>query len=314
MRPKALIIEPVHQVLLDRLTASGYEYTLVKQLSKEEALNLLPSCQGLITSNKLYVDRELIDAGSQLKWIGRMGSGMEIIDVPYAASKGILCVSSPEGNADAVAEQALGMLLSLLHNVVKSHTELQRGIWQRDANRGSELSYKKVGIIGYGNNGRRFADRLLAMGCTVYVYDPYVSDYVRPGLIACDKLADMYPHIDVLSFHVPLTDLTRHYFNDVMLDAVEKAFYLINLSRGAVADLSAVERGLLSGKIKGAAIDVWEQEPVTEITYADHAVFTRLIQRPDFIGTAHIGGYSHEATYKMSYYVAEKLEPLLQQE
>ncbi len=313
MRPRALIIEPVHQVLLDKLLACGYEYTLVRQISKQEALELLPAYQGLITSNKLYVDKELIDAGSGLKWIGRMGSGMEIIDVPYAVSKGILCVSSPEGNANAVAEQALGMLLSLLHNVVKSHNELQRMVWQRDANRGSELSYKKIGIIGYGNNGSLFAEKLLAMGCTVYVYDPYVSGYEKPGLVPCASLEELYPHIDVLSFHVPLTDLTRHYFNDVMLEAVQKEFYLVNLSRGGVVDLAAVERGLLSGKIKGAAIDVWEQEPVTEVSQADHEIFARLIQRPDFIGTAHIGGYSHEATYKMSYYVAQKLESLLRQ-
>lgn len=314
MKPKALIIEPVHQVLLDRLAAFGYEYTLVKQLSKQEALEILPSYQGLITSNKLYVDKDLIDAGHQLKWIGRMGSGMEIIDVPYAGSKGILCVSSPEGNANAVAEQALGMLLALLHNVVKSHNELSRMIWQRDANRGNELSYMKVGIIGYGNNGSRFAEKLLAMGCTVYVYDPHVSGYEKPNLVACTTLEDMYPHIDVLSFHVPLTDLTMHYFNEVMLDAIQKDFYLVNLSRGAVVKLAAVEKGMLSGKIKGAAIDVWEQEPVTDTAQADHSVFSRLIQRSDFIGTAHIGGYSHEATYKMSYYVAEKLEPLLRED
>lgn len=313
MRPRALIIEPVHQVLLDKLLACGYEYTLVRQISKQEALEALPAYQGLITSNKLYVDKELIDAGSGLKWIGRMGSGMEIIDVPYATSKGILCVSSPEGNANAVAEQALGMLLSLLHNVVKSHNELQHMVWQRDANRGSELRYKKIGIIGYGNNGRLFAEKLLAMGCTVYVYDPYVSGYEKPGLVPCASLEELYPHIDVLSFHVPLTDLTRHYFNDIMLETVRKDFYLVNLSRGAIVDLAAVERGLLSGKIKGAAIDVWEQEPVTEVSRAGHDIFARLIQRPDFIGTAHIGGYSHEATYKMSYYVAQKLEPLLRQ-
>lgn len=311
MKPKALIIEPIHSVLLDKLDEMGYEYTIVKTLSKADALMELPQYQGLITSNKLRVDKDLIDAGKQLRWIGRMGSGMEIIDVPYAHAKGIACISSPEGNANAVGEQALGMLLSLLHNVVKSHNELQKGIWQRDENRGTELYYKKAGIIGYGNNGSNFAAKLLALGCTVYVYDPYTTIVPQEKLIVCEHLADMYPHIDILSFHVPLNEETHHYFNGAMLHAIARDFYFINLSRGGVADLRAVQEGMLSGKIKGAAIDVWEQEPVTKPTQRDYPVFAQLIQMPNFIGTSHVGGYSHEATYKMSYYVAEKLEQLL---
>jgi D-3-phosphoglycerate dehydrogenase len=311
MTPKALIIEPVHPVLLDKLTLLGYEYTLVKELSKTNALEILPQYQGLITSNKLYVDKDLIDAGSALQWIGRMGSGMEIIDVPYAQSKGITCVSSPEGNANAVAEQALGMLLSLLHCVVKSHTELQKNIWLRDENRGSELSYKKVGIIGYGHNGSLFAQKLMAMGCTVYVYDPYKTIEGNQQLIVCHSLDAMYPYIDVLSFHVPLNETTYHYFDHTMLSKINKEFILLNLSRGGIIDLTAVADGMQTGKIKGAAIDVWEQEPITQTTQKDFQLFTQMIQLPNFIGTAHIGGYSHEATYKMSYYVAEKIAQLL---
>src|SRR5690606_33885268 len=140
MRWKALIIEPIHPVLLATLDELEYEYTLVKNISKQATIQIIDQYHGIITSNKLYIDKEIIDAGIQLKWIGRMGSGMEIIDVDYATTKGIVCMSSPEGNANAVAEQALGMYLSLRHNIVKSHLQLLNNVWQRDENRGDEIS------------------------------------------------------------------------------------------------------------------------------------------------------------------------------
>ncbi len=307
---KALIIEPVHPVLLQKLDELGYSYTLYKQLCKADAMEVLPAYHGLITSNKLYVDKDLIDAGSQLEWIGRMGSGMEIIDVAYAQKKGIACINSPEGNANAVAEQALGMLLSLLHNTQKSHLELMEDIWLRDENRGTELKYRKVGIVGYGNNGSLFASKLVAMGCEVYAFDPFVKNYGSKQIHECTHIDEMLSNIDVLSFHVPLNDTTKHYFNDTMLNTIANPFYLLNLSRGAVVDLSSVAKGMDTGKILGAAIDVWEQEPITLPTQADYAVFRTLISKPNFIGTAHIGGYSHQATYLMSAIVADKIAQL----
>lgn len=309
--PKALIIEPVHPVLLTSLKELGYDYTLVKHISKDDALSQIGSYEGLITSNKLYVDKDIIDAGIQLKWIGRMGSGMEIIDVPYATSKGIYCVNSPEGNANAVAEQALGMLLCLLHNVVKSHLELQDNIWLRDENRGSELNEKIVGLIGYGNNGSRFGEKLLAMGCRVIAFDPYITIQETDYLKQAKHIEEVYDQADILSYHVPLTQETYHYFNDSVLNSLKKSVYLLNLSRGAVVDLNTVSNGLENGKILGCGIDVWEEEPVVSINNRDAVAFSKIKVHPHAIVTAHIGGYSHEATYKMSFIVAEKLRKYL---
>lgn len=307
---KALLIAPVHQVIIDELNDLGYECNVVTSINKEEALKIISQYHGLITSNKLFVDQELIDAGVQLEWIGRMGSGMEIIDVPYANNKGIVCVSSPEGNANAVAEQALGMLLALKHNIVKSHLELQNNIWDRDGNRGNEIIGQTVGIIGYGNNGSLFAQKLAALGLEVLAYDPYKSDFSNTHIQEANSLQVIYDRASIVSFHVPLKDETIHYFNDEFLDLMKHPFILINLSRGNVVDLNTVQKGLQSGKIVGAALDVWPEEPITSAEATHHNVFTELMKLPNFIGTTHIGGYSHEATYKMSYYVAEKLKKI----
>lgn len=305
---KALLISPVHQVILDELASMGYTCDVVKSITKEEALNVLGNYQGLITSNKLYVDKELIDAGNQLLWIGRMGSGMEIIDVPYASEKGIVCVSSPEGNANAVAEQAVGMLLSLKHNIVKSHLELLQNHWDRDGNRGTEIIGNTIGIIGYGNNGSLFAKKLVALGMKVIAYDPYVHEINDEGVTKATSLEEIYIHAQMISFHVPLTAETKLYFDASFLRNMKQPFMLLNISRGGVVDLDTVLGGMNSGKILAAAIDVWPEEPITVPEAAHYETFTKLMQLPNFIGTTHIGGYSHEATYKMSYYVAEKLK------
>jgi len=307
---KALIIEPVHPVLLEELDALGYTYSLVKKISKEEALEQIADYEGLITSNKLYVDKDLIDAGVKLKWIGRMGSGMEIIDVPYAQSKNIVCVSSPEGNANAVAEQALGSLLALKNNLLKSHQELKHDVWLRDENRGDEIENSKVGIIGYGHNGSRFAAKLAALGVTVYAFDPYVQGFGTTNVIECATLEELQNEVEVVSFHVPLNPSTAHYFNADFYAKMKRPFMLLNLSRGSVVDFEVLERGLEEGKITAAAIDVWPEEPVTQQSAPTYPTFTRLMQRDNFIGTAHIGGYSHQATYKMSYFVAQKLKAI----
>ncbi len=310
MALQALIIEPVHPVLLETLSELGYTYKLVKSMTTEEAIAEISAYQGIITSNKLYINKAIIDAGTQLKWIGRMGSGMEIIDVPYAQSKGIVCINSPEGNANAVAEQALGMYLSLQHRIVKSHVQLQNNIFQRDENRGFEIENTVAGIIGFGNNGRLFAQKLAALGVHVYAYDNALQGYDAPNITACDSLDQIYKHATMLSFHVPLNDTTFHYFDTTFLNAMQQPFTLLNLSRGSILDLDIVLNGMQSGKILAAGIDVWPEEPITSENAKHYATFQALMKFPLFIGTAHIGGYTHEATYKMSYYVAMKIKSM----
>jgi D-3-phosphoglycerate dehydrogenase len=307
---KVLIVAPVHEVLLQQLVLWGYEYELHDHLSQEQALALVHGYEGIITSTRLQLDKAFLDKAVHLKWIGRMGSGMEIIDTAYADLKGIHYFSSPEGNANAVAEQALGMLLSLQHRILAGHRELQQGIWQREENRGFEIEGLTAGIIGYGHNGSAFARKLKLMEVQVLAYDKYRTGYEEPGITECADLERIYAEADILSFHVPLTEETRHYFNEEWLHKMHRNFVLLNLSRGAVVRLAAVVQGFKEGRIKAAGLDVWEQEPLARMDVSVKASFDYLIGLPHFIGTPHIGGYTVEALYKMSKALVLKLSPL----
>lgn len=307
MRKKVLIATVVHHILIQFLEEQGYECITDLKVDYEEVIKKASLFEGIITSNKLPVDKELIKAASQLKWVGRMGSGMEIIDVPYAQSKGIRCFSSPEGNANAVAEQALGMLLALQHRIFSSAREVSGGIWRRDENRGIEIAGLSAGIIGYGNNGSAFARKLMAMDVNVYAYDKYSAITPEKQLTVCDDLGNLYEQCDIISFHVPLNIETHHYFNYSFLTAMKKTFTLLNLSRGEVVDTAALFQGLKSGKIVGAAVDVWEKEPLSHMEGAMKQMVDEMLQMDNFIGTPHIGGYSIQAIYRMSYFLMEKI-------
>lgn len=303
-----LIVAQVHPILIEKLVDTGYQCAIREELSREQCLEIIAGYEGLITSNRLRVDAGVIDAGTRLEWIGRLGSGMEIIDTEYARQKGVSCFSSPEGNANAVAEQALGMLLALQHHILKAHMEMRKGQWLRDENRGTEIAGKTAGIIGLGNNGSAFARKLMAMGVSVLAYDKYKNNYDLPGIQACDNLDLIFNNADIISFHVPLHAETRYYFHDDFLRSMRNNFVLLNLSRGPVVSLTSVYEGIKQGKITAAALDVWEQEPYWLMPEALKAIADELMSLPNFIGTPHIGGYSVEALYKMSRYLAEKIE------
>lgn len=310
MKRKVLIATVIHPVLADFLIKEGHDCITDLHINYNEVINRIDQFEGIITSNKLPVDRQLIDAASQLKWVGRMGSGMEIIDVGYAETKGIECFSSPEGNANSVAEQALGVLLALQHRIFQAAQEVKQGIWKRDENRGQEIEELSAGIIGYGNNGRAFARKLMALGVHVYAYDKYVS--IQPDddrrLTICDSLDEIYTQCDIVSFHVPLNTETHHYFNSGFLSSMHKPFVLLNLSRGGIVDTMALYEGLKAGKISGAGLDVWEQEPLSLMQGDLKQMTSEMLAMDNFIGTPHIGGYSVQAVYKMSFFLMEKIK------
>jgi len=303
MANKVFIATKVHPVLTTQLITAGYICVTDQEAHIHKIADELA---GIITSNKLNVTADLIDQLPHLRWVGRLGSGMEIIDTEYAQSKGIACFSSPEGNANAVAEQALGMLLALQHHILKAHMELKAGVWEREPNRGTELEGKIAGIIGYGNNGKAFAQKLRSMGVSVLAYDKYKTGFDEPG-ITCMDIRALFEQADILSFHVPLNAETYHYFNTSWLHQLQHPVTLLNLSRGAVVHTEAVLAGIHSGKITGAALDVWEQEPLSTASEAYKKTAEALLKLPNFIGTPHIGGYTSEALYKMSRALAEKI-------
>jgi D-3-phosphoglycerate dehydrogenase len=308
---RVLVITRIHTSLENFLKDRGYSIDFGEDTPVADLYNLLHQYEGIVTSTKLKFDREVLDKASHLKWIARMGSGMEQIDLLYAQERGIHCISSPEGNANAVAEQALGMLLSLKHNILRGHLELKDGVWQREENRGYEIEGKNAGIIGLGNNGMAFAKKLALLGCNVLGYDIEPKPNLPAGVLQATDIAELYNTCDIISFHVPYNKETHHYFDQQFLIKMRHPFVLLNLSRGKIVAQSAVLEGLQSGKLVGAALDVWEQEPISKMPEDMIEIAHSLLSHPQFIGTPHIGGYTHEAIYKMSHTLQLKLEDII---
>ncbi len=307
---KVLIAAHVHSVLTEGLLAAGYELIDMQSVSQDEALQIIPECTGVVTSTRLLIDATFLKKATSLKWIGRMGSGMEIIDVKTATEKGIICFSSPEGNRNAVAEHALGMLLSLTKKISSSHAEVKNGLWNREVNRGIELEGKTIAIIGFGNTGRALAKKLSGMEMRILAYDKYHQIEASETIIPCPDLQTIFQEADVVSFHVPMQQDTHHYCNTAFIEQMTKPFLLVNTSRGNVVDTVALQKGLHSGKIMGAALDVLEEEPLEKMTKSLRGVVNSLLLLQQVIITPHIAGYSKESLYKMSALLREKIVTL----
>lgn len=304
---KVLITAKVHPFLIGELESKGFSVQYEPSISYDGVKEAIHDCTGLIVTTRVKVDREVLDLAAKLQWIGRLGSGMELIDVAYAESKGIRCASSPEGNRDTVGEQAVGMLIMLMHNLLKSNLELRQGIWERDGNRAWELGGKTAGIIGYGHTGYAFAQRLRGFGMRILAYDKYKTgfsdEYVREA-----DLATIFTEADIVSLHLPLTDETRHFANSAFFASFTKPVWFINTSRGKVVSTADVVTALKEGTIAGACLDVLENEKLETYSPAEQEQFRFLLADPRVVLTPHIAGYSHEASIKMAETVLRKLE------
>jgi len=306
MALKIIITAPVHPFLLDTFQQKGYTVQYEPAMSYEQLMKQINTAHGLIVTTRLKIDAAILEKAHQLKWIGRIGSGMELIDTELAASKNIVCVSSPEGNRTTVGEHTLGLLLSLMNRIQSSYKEVREGKWIRDANRADELTGKTVGIIGFGNTGSAFAKLLSGFDVEILVHDIYKTGF-ETAQIKAATLEMIQAHADVVSLHLPLTSLTHHYANASFFNALKKKPYFISTCRGSVTETAAVLAAIQNKQIRGVGLDVLEKEPISLHTGQEMAVLEALMMHPNCIITPHIAGYSHEAYYKMSKVVLEKL-------
>ena len=313
MAVRILFLDSNHPSLIETLREKGYQCDEDYSGSKEEIEKKISDYEGLVIRSRFRIDRKFLDAGTKLKCIARAGAGMENIDVEYAESKTIRCVHAPEGNRDAVGEQAVGMLLALMNNLLRADQEVRRGEWRREENRGYELQGKTVGIIGYGNMGTAFAEKLRGFGVTILAFDKYKTGFGNE-FVKESAMEDIFAQADIVSLHLPLTDETNYLVNDVFLSRFAKPIWLINTARGKNLETAALVRHLEKGTVRGACLDVLEYESVSfEKLDASQLPesFRYLIASDKVILSPHIAGWTFESHEKIARVLAAKMIAVL---
>lgn len=303
---KILFIDPVHPLLWKALSKKNFECVEGYALSKDETQQIIGDFDGIVIRSRFKIDSAFLDTCKDLKFIARSGSGLENIDVSYAQAKGIHCINASEGNAQAVAEHALAMILSLLNNLNKADAEVRKGIWQRSQNRGYELYGKTVGIIGYGNTGSAFAKLLNGFDCTVLSYDKYLESFTTNWARKVE-MNEIFEHADILSLHLPLTEESTYLVEEKYISRFKKPIYLINTSRGKCVHTKTVLSALNDGRLSGACLDVLEFEKTSFNETFFSKELNELIRSEKVILSPHIAGWTHESYQKLSKVLLAKI-------
>jgi len=307
---KILHLDSNHPLLLSQLNDLGFTNHEDYIASKSEIEAKISEYDGMVIRSRFSIDKSFLDAATNLKFIGRVGAGLENIDCDYAEKKGIHLISAPEGNRNAVGEHALGMLLSLFNKLNKADKEVRQGKWLREDNRGLELDGKTVGLIGYGNMGKAFAKKLKGFDVEVLCYDikTDVGDANAKQVI----LEELKAKSDVLSLHIPQTDLTLNMINLDFINGFKKSFWLINTARGKSVITEDLVKGLKSGKILGAGLDVLEYEKSSfENLFTSDKMpeaFQYLIASENVLLSPHVAGWTVESNIKLSQTIVDKIK------
>ena len=302
---KIIFIDTTHAILKSQLERLNHTCDMAHKNNKVEIESIIHQYDGIIIRNKFKLDKEFINKATNLKFIARAGSGLENIDVDYAKSKNIKCYNAAEGNRQAVAEHALGMLLALFNNLTRCNKEISNGKWKRESNRGIEICGKTIGIIGYGNNGSAFAEKMNALGVNVLAYDKYLQRHQHQS-----SMERIFKEADILSLHVPLTKETTYLINDTYINNFKNNIYLINIARGKCVNTKSLVRALKSGKIKGACLDVLEYENTSFENLKKNGVtesLKYLINCENTILSPHIAGWTIESNQKIAEVLLQKI-------
>lgn len=309
MRGKVLVTDDVHPYLLSALTNLDYSVDYEPEISLKDTIKTISSYCGVVVNTKITIDELFLNAAIRLRFIARLGSGLDTIDVNAATARGILVFSSPEGNANAVAEHALGMLLTLNNNFITADREVRNKIWRREANRGVELAGKTLGIYGFGNNGSRLGQITASLDLAVLAYDKYKPCGYSQGLAHVQEVdySQLCAEADFISFHLPLTPETKYLVNHDFLYRCKRGVIIINTSRGKIVHTAHLLTALKEGQVSKAALDVFENEKVASFTAAEESMYQELYNLPQVMFTPHIAGWTNESKYKIAAVLVEKI-------
>lgn len=309
MMKKVLIADDMHPSILTMLSEIGFFPDYQPNIQRPEILNIIKDYEGLLIRSKTKIDKAFLAHQQKLEFIGRAGAGLDLIDIEAVNQLNIQLFAANEGNSDAVAEHTIGMLLALFNKINWADAEVRQKIWLREANRGIELKGMTVGIIGYGNMGKALSERLTGFGVEVLAYDCFKTDY-SSNLVKEVTMEEIFEKTDVLSLHIPLNESSKMLVNDEYLSKFKKNIFLVNTSRGEVASVTDILKNLQSGKLRGACLDVLENEKMKQLTVEQEEVYEQLFQMKNVILTPHIAGWTVESYRKINKVLFEKIKKM----
>ena len=307
MSKKVLIIDEMHLSIIPMLESEGLTVDYRPEIKRQEILEIVGEYVGLIIRSKTPIDRELLEKATNLKFIGRAGAGLDKIDLAYLEEHGIQLFHAAEGNKDAVGEHAIGGLLALFNHINRADLQVRKGVWKREENRGEELQGKTVGIMGYGNMGSAFAKKLIGFDVRIIAYDKYKKGFGNQFVEEVD-FTELVEQVDVLSLHVPLTPETKDFLSLEILNKFKKPFYLINTARGEIISFETLNKALELGLLKGAVLDVLENEKFSSFSEDQKASFSKLAERENVIFSPHVAGWTFQSYEKINQVLVEKMK------
>jgi len=307
--PKCLIIDSMHESIFSMLNEIGWDAEYVPTITREEIKRKHRGFDGLIVRSKTVIDRDLLGENPTVKFIGRAGAGLDNLDLEYLAEKNISVLHASEGNRDAVGEYTVGALLGLLRNLPKADREVRQSIWDREGNRGEEIMGKTIGIIGYGNMGHSLAKRLSGFGCNVLAYDKYKTNF-SDSYCQEASMERLFEEVDILSLHVPLTNETKGLVQTDYLQQFKRKIVLVNTARGEIVSLADLNNAIEVGKVRGAVLDVLENEKLNKLTDTQRVTLNSLREKNNVIFTPHIAGWTFESHVKINVALIDKIRAL----